>query len=75
MGLMRPFMHQFAQEIAQVGNPFEKYGKYPDNDCILFKRVHHIIVIINLDEIFEKKLHQDSLIQAGTTGARLPLSS
>jgi hypothetical protein len=60
---MRFFMHQLAQEIAQVGNPFEKYGERPDNDGILFKRVHHIIVIMNSDEIFEKTLHQDSLIQ------------
>jgi hypothetical protein len=44
-GLMSPFMHQFAQEIAQVRNPFEKYGEYPDNDRILFKRVHDLMFV------------------------------
>jgi hypothetical protein len=38
-------MHQFAQEIAQVGNPFEKYCEYPDKDRILFKRVHNLMFV------------------------------
>jgi hypothetical protein len=44
-------MKDLAQEIAQVGNPFEKDGKYADNDRVLFKRVH-IVIDCNLDKKF-----------------------
>ena len=48
-------MKYLAQKIAQVGNPFDEYGKYPDNDRILFERVHNIYYY-NLDLIFEQML-------------------
>jgi hypothetical protein len=38
-------MKNFAQEIAQIRNPFEKYGEYPYNDRILFKRVHDQLLL------------------------------
>ena len=50
-------MKYLAQKVTQVGNPFDEYGEYSDNDRILFERVHNLGVI-NLDIIFEQLLRQ-----------------
>ena len=49
------FVHQLAQEIAQVGHPFQEYGKYTNDDCKLFEGVHKF-GITKLDVIFEEML-------------------
>lgn len=49
-------MQDLAQEIAQIRNSFEEYGKHTDDDRILFKRVH-IVIDCNLDKKFRRMLH------------------
>jgi hypothetical protein len=36
-------LKDFTQEITQIRYPFEEYGKYPNDDRILFERVHNFL--------------------------------
>lgn len=68
---MCSFMHQFAQEIAQIRKPFEKHCKYSDNNRILFERVH----TTGMTYYINKCYINCALIYSAPACARLLLSS
>ena len=56
-------MKNLLQEIAQIGNPLDEYGKYSNDDRILFKRVHNVLVYIKTLSIV--KCYTCSVITSG----------
>ena len=72
-------MEDLTEQISQVGDPFEEYGKYPNDDRILFERVHNflsykvrrniLIKVIPVNIYFTMQLHLQGLHQHRTLQA------
>jgi hypothetical protein len=45
MILLTLVMKNFAQKIAEIGNPFNEHRKQPNYNRVLLKRVHNILII------------------------------